>query len=941
VCESRDPGREEDGGREAALVLELVRGVVADVHPHQSPAAVTLDSRLERELGLGSLELVELLVRVEDALDVALSSKLLATAESPRDLVREVRAARGRSAGRPRAAAVGTQLRQDRVAGVASPRPASTLIEALRRHVEATPDRTHIRILDEPGVEEEVSYGALNREATGLAAGLLARGLGFGDMVAIMLPTGRSYFSTFVGVLLAGGVPVPIYPPARSSQLADHLRRHSRILDNAQATLLVTVPEAVPLGRLLLPHVASLRGVVVPEELATAPGGGALPVVAGEDVALLQYTSGSTGHPKGVVLTHADLLANIRAMGQVIAASSTDLFVSWLPLYHDMGLIGAWLSSLYFGVPLVVMPPQVFLMRPSRWLWAIHDQHATISAGPNFGYELCLRRIDDAELEGLDLSALRLSFNGAEPVSPATIERFAARFARYGLRPEVITPVYGLAEASVGLTFPPLGRGPLVDRIVRETFLRSGRAVRADENDTSAPRFVACGRPLPGYELRVVDATGGELGDRQEGRIEFRGPSATSGYYRNPAATRSLFHGHWLDTGDLGYVAGGELYVTGRVKDIIIRAGRNLHPDELEEAVGNLPGVRKGCVAAFASPDPDTGTERLVVLTETRKISEAARGELRSQIVGIATDLLGTAPDDVILAPPHTVPKTFSGKIRRAASREVYQRGAIGKPPAPVWWQLARFGWSGARHGLRRVLRTVAAAAFAGYAWLLLVMMAVPLLVLLAFLPGEQWRWRSVRAAIRLLGRLTVTPIAVQGLERVPSGPWVAVANHTSWLDGLVLAAVLPESCRFVAGEIFARRPLIGFVLRCVGTQFVERTDRERGVSDTEQLLRSARLGQCLVWFPEGSVFHAPGLRTFHMGAFVVAAQADVPIVPLAIQGTRAILRPGNFFPRRGAIHVVANSPIYPAGTDWAAAAQLQRSARTSILTRCGEPDLE
>jgi acyl-CoA synthetase (AMP-forming)/AMP-acid ligase II len=453
---------------------------------------------------------------------------------------------------------------------------------------------------------------------------LLARGLTRGDTVAIMLPTSREYFPIFIGVLMAGGIPVPIYPPVRPSQLADHLRRQVHILTNAGATLLVAGPEAVPLGRLLRSHVESMRQIVIPESLATERGG-ALPSPGPDDVALLQYTSGSTGHPKGVVLTHANLLANIRAMVDAAAVSGADTFVSWLPLYHDMGLIGAWLGSLYSGMPLVIMPPEVFLTRPARWLWAISTQRGTISAAPNFAYELCLRKVDDAELEGLDLSSWRLAFNGAEPVSPDTVERFAIRFGPYGLRRTAITPVYGLAESSVGLAFPPLGRGPLVDRVEREAFLRSGRAIPADEADADVIRFVACGQPLPGHDLRIVDTAGNEVPDRQEGRIEFRGPSATSGYYRNPDATRSLFRGAWLDTGDLGYIADGDLYVTGRVKDLIIRAGRNLHPEELEDAIGNLTGVRKGCVAVFASPDPEFGTERLVVLAETRETDDQTR----------------------------------------------------------------------------------------------------------------------------------------------------------------------------------------------------------------------------------------------------------------------------------------------------------------------------
>jgi 1-acyl-sn-glycerol-3-phosphate acyltransferase len=922
-------GRERSADRDAAVVVDLVRGLVAEMGPFDPRPMVTLDSGLERDLGLSSLELAELVVRAQEAFDVELPSGTLAAVGTPRDLLCEVRTARRGSAQRagPSSPVPGPLIAPS--ACLMAPQAASTLVGVLRWHGEAVPDRIHVRVLGETGVVDELTYGALNREAARAAAGLLDRGLAAGDKVAIMLPTGRSYFVTFMGVLLAGAVPVPIYPPARPAQLAEHLHRQRRILTNAQATCMVTVPEAVRLGRHLRSWVTTLRDVLVPADL-DAPEG-ELPLVAGDDTALLQYTSGSTGHPQGVVLPHHALLANIRAMGRAEAASPSDIFVSWLPLYHDMGLIGAWLSSLYFGVPLVVMPPQVFLSRPSRWLRAIGEQRGTISAGPNFAYELCLRKIGDAELQGLDLSSWRLAFNGAEPVRADTIERFAIRFAPYGLHWEAITPVYGLAEACVGLTFPPLGRGPMIDRVVREGFLRSGRAVQAAGRDPSAVRFVACGRPLPGYRLRVVGDNGDELADRREGRIEFQGPSATGGYHRDPAATRALFHDGWLDTGDLGYLADGELYVTGRVKDLIIRAGRNLHPEEIEVQVGGIDGVREGCVAVFATPDADTGTERLVVLAETRQADETARAALRTQIIGAVVDLLGAPPDDVVLTAPHTVPKTSSGKVSRSASRAVYRRGTIGRRPTPIWLQLLPLVWSSIRYHTHRLCRDGAAVAFAAYAWLLAIAMAVPMLAALSVTPGQRRRRRLVRAGLRLLARLTGTPVTVVGMGRLPAGAWLAVANHASWLDGAALTAALPESCCFVAGEIYAQRRLSGFVLRRLGTEFVERTDRESGVHDTARLTTVVRHGQRLVMFPEGRLNAAPGLRAFRMGAFVSAARAGAPIVPVAIQGTRSILPPGRRFPRHGAVHIIVETPIRADGTDWAAAVGARHAARAAI----------
>jgi acyl-CoA synthetase (AMP-forming)/AMP-acid ligase II len=355
------------------------------------------------------------------------------------------------------------------------------------------------------------------------------------------------------------------------------------------------------------------------------------------------------------------------------------------------------------------------LARPERWLWAIHKHRGTISASPNFGYELCLRKIPDAALAGLDLSSWRMAFNGAEPVSPETIARFAQRFGQYGLRPQALAPVYGLAECSVGLAFPPPGRGPLIDRIRRDSFMRTGHAEPAGSDEKDVLHIPACGRPLVGHEIRIVDATGRELGERVEGHLEFKGPSATGGYFRNPEQTKLLFHGEWLDSGDYAYQAEGDIYLTGRSKDIIIRAGRNIYPYELEDAVGDIPGIRKGCVAVFGSPDPATGTERIVVLAETRGTSPEQLDALRNQINTLTLDILGIAADNIVLAPVHSVLKTSSGKIRRAACREFFEKGAA--PTRAVWWQFTRLAWAGILPELRRGIRVVADVLFAAYAW--------------------------------------------------------------------------------------------------------------------------------------------------------------------------------------------------------------------------------
>ncbi|MGZ6977744.1 MAG: AMP-binding protein [Acidimicrobiia bacterium] len=917
------------------VVLTAVRGMVAEVNP-TSHATVTLQSSLDRDLGLDSLVRVELLARLEDTLGVQLPADLLAEAETPRDLVEGVL----RSA-TPRSAAPGTEAERQSREVAELPPDVGTIVGALEWHASVHPDRVHVRLLGEgpQGPEAALGYETLRDRARSIAAGLAASDVHPGESVAIMLPTSVEYFAVFMGVLFAGAVPVPLYPPTRPAQLDDYLRRQVGILENARATTLVTTSDADRVARVLRSPAWSLRLVTTVADLEMPGSNDVRPPVRPEDVALLQYTSGSTGSPKGVVLTHADLLANIRAMACAAAVGSNDVFVSWLPLYHDMGLIGAWLGSLCIGFPLVVMSPLSFLARPARWLRAISDHRATLSAAPNFGFELCARKARDEDLAGVDLSSLRMLFNGAEPVSADTLERFRSRFATYGLRPEAIAPVYGLAEAAVGLAFPPLGRGPLVDRIAHESLVRSGVAVPVT-GSVGALRVVACGQALPGYELRVVDGAGNALGDRHEGRIEFRGPSATQGYFRNAEETRRLFDGDWLDTGDLGYLASGDIYLTGRAKDLIIRAGRNLHPEALERAVSDVPGVRAGCVAVFATPDPEAGTERLVVSAETREHDVTAREELRAAIVNLAVDILGTPPDEVVLLEPGSVPKTSSGKIRRAACREMYERGTLTRAPRPrrAIARLTLRSW-GAR--ARTVPKRVTGLAYALYAWSLVVVLALPGALALLVMPRRSWRFAILRRMLRLAAALAGVTLTANGTEHLrASDGAVVVANHPSWIDGAVLASLLPDSPVFVVGGELAHHFWSGPFLRRLGVEFVHRATPEEGAADTRRMIAAARRSQTLVIFPEGHLSRVPGVRSFHLGAFLTAAEVHVPVIPVVLAGTRSLLPPGHRLPRRGAVNVDIYAPVTTDRVGWAGAVELQHAARARILAGCEEPDI-
>jgi acyl carrier protein len=929
-----------------ADLLAVVRQTFLDLHRQPDRVVrIAPDSSLDRDLGFDSLARVELLLRIERRFDVMLPENTLQSAETPRDLLLALHGAHAR-AGRtvPDLARVAPMVFADDAE--TEPRDATTLLEALDWHVRAHAERTQIVFLSDAG-EQNISYGGLASEALAVAAGLQSAGLGPGQTVAIMLPTSADYFYAYFGILRAGGIPVPIYPPARLSQLEEHVRRHAGILANAQAALLITIPEAMAVARLLEANVPGLRKVTTIAALTKQRGDAVAVPVRADDIAFIQYTSGSTGNPKGVVLTHRNLLANIHAIGDAAEISQHDVFVSWLPLYHDMGLISGWLASLHFGYPFVVMSPLAFLARPERWLQAIHRYRGTLTAAPNFAYELCLKRIDDAAIQGIDLGSLRIAANGAEPVSPDTLERFIERFGKYGFRREAMVPVYGLAEATVGLLCPPLHRGPLIDRIRREPFVLRQKALPAGPDDPNPLRFAACGRPLPGHQVRIVDETGREVGERVEGVLEFKGPSATGGYYLNPEQTRLLFHGEWLDTGDRAYIAEGEVYVSGRVKDIIIRGGRNIYPHELEEAVGALPGVRKGCVAVFGSPDPAAGTERLVVLAETRETGTVANDDLREAISRVAMDVLGEPPDEVVLAPPHTVLKTSSGKLRRSACRELYEKGLVGARSRSVWWQMARLVWTALLPQARRWLAVAGEYAYAAHVCALFWVIAPLAWLLTALMPRPRWAWAVGHLAARAFLRLAGMPFLVRGLENLPRGrPNVLVANHASYLDGIILAAALPAAYRFVAKQELRAQFVPRVYLERLGAEFVERFAAQQSVDDMKRISGVLAAGNSLAFFPEGTFSRIPGLLPFRLGAFAAAAAAGVPVVPVAIRGSRAVLRDGHWFPRRGTLVVTIGDPI-PTPTPAAAQAQdgfsvaveMRDLARAEILRHCGEPD--
>jgi 1-acyl-sn-glycerol-3-phosphate acyltransferase len=934
--ESPLASRDTDARRRDLIVV--ISEFLHELHPQRAATLeISPSSSLERDLGIDSLARTELVLRIERSSRLRLPGAAISEVETVGDLFRVLEQVQPGTDMAPQV------LAKPILTGVPAAVEAGTLVEALDWHAARHPERLHLTVLEDDAPTPTVmTYRDLAEGAREVAQGLIARDIAHGDRIALMLPTSRDFFVAFFGILYADAVPVPIYPPAQLSRLEEHLHRQAGILRNAGARILITIPEGRRVAALLKTQVASLTAIETVSGLSRRDAARTpLPLIRATSTALIQYTSGSTGDPKGVVLSHANLLANIRALGHAMGASSDDTLVSWLPLYHDMGLIAAWLGCLYFAAPFYVMSPFSFLVRPESWLWAIHRFRATLSAAPNFAFERCVSKIDDSNLQDLDLSSLRLVANGAEPVSAPTLRRFIERFGRYGFRPEAMTPVYGLAENSVALSLPPPRTAPVIDRVDRESLTGKGIAAPARAGDPHPVEIVSCGRPIPGHEIRIVDDMSHELGDRREGRLEFRGPSATSGYFRNETKTRELLHGGWLDSGDRAYMADGEVYLTSRTKDIIIRAGRHIYPQEIEEAVAAIPDIRRGGVAMFGVADRASGTERIVILAETAESDPAARATLQTRALHIASDIAGTPPDELVLVPPRSVPRTSSGKIRRSAAKELYETGSIGRPQRAFWRQILRLRLAGIRPQLTRFIIVSSDILYAGWWWLVVGLTALAAWIAVMALPRMEWRWRAVRGIARATLAAIGVPVATEGLGHLTHGNAVLIFNHSSYADALLLAAVLPGEPAYTAKRELARGVFAGPFLRRLGALFIERHDISGSLADADHAIAAAGQGRNIVFFPEGSFTRRAGLSEFYLGAFKVAAEAGLPVLPGVIHGTRLMLRSDQWFPRWAALSVKIEDPVAPSGKDFASLLRLRDATRKVVLAGCGEPDLE
>ena len=544
-----------------------------------------------------------------------------------------------------------------------------SVADALAR---AAQSRCGIRAIEHDGASLLLPYDALFRDALQIAGALHARGLASGDRVALVVPEVADFLRTFFGISAAGLVPVPLCPPAQAGDLVTFARQSQHILYASRAGAVVASASVAP----LLEDAPADRAtrILTVDELRAGDALAEPVPVSPDATALLQFTSGSTAAPKGVVLSHANLAANVAAITGPcgLDVKPTDSGVSWLPLYHDMGLIGMLLSAVYSRADTTIMSPVLFLKRPTAWLEAISTYRATVSFAPNFAYELCVRRVKPSQIDALDLSSWRAAGCGAEPIRSDSLAAFAERFAGAGFRASSFLACYGLAEHSLAVTFAP--NGITVDTVDADALMRRSTAAPSVDESAQVVRVVSCGRAFPGHQVRIVDDEGVELPERRVGAIIARGPSVMQGYFEDPAATAETLRDGWLHTGDIGYMAGRELFVCGRTKDLIIRQGRKYHPPDLESAIAGLPGIRPSGVVVFGISRLSAPDEVVAVL-EAR--ASAAADDVVDQVRRRVLETAGLELDRVVIAPPGTIPRTTSGKVRRAETRDRLEAGTL------------------------------------------------------------------------------------------------------------------------------------------------------------------------------------------------------------------------------------------------------------------------
>ncbi|MEZ5352422.1 MAG: AMP-binding protein [Bryobacteraceae bacterium] len=827
-----------EGAPKASLeqqIVEIVRELLIEQGKDRAAANLSAKSSFQKDLGLASLDLVELVVRCETRLEMQIPDEIAEQADTPAGWAKAIRDGADSTA-----AQSAYRIVPPSEEAIALPAGARNLAEVLYWHADKAHGRVHVHLLEE-GKGQGVTCDRLVETSTRVARGLISLGLVRNDTVAILLPNGADFLDAFFGVTLAGGIPVPVYPPSDPARVAEYVERQVGALQSAGIRFLISFDGLENIARLLRVNVPTLIDITTVEQLREYGMRTSARFPEPSPIALVQYTSGTLGRPRGAVLTHEAVLANVRAIGRALGVRPGDATASWLPLASDLGLVGCWLFSLYHATPLTLISPREFMDRPESWLWAIHDSHATMAAAPNFAYESCVRRAPLWALDGLDLSRWRVAINGGETVQPETMNRFASRFERFGFRRSALTPAYGLSENSVALAIAdPGAEARLVDGVY------------------------SAGPPLEGHEIRVLDEHGVPVPEGVTGRIEFRGASQCYGYYRESviselgrgANVTDRGAGSWQDTGDRGFLRDGEIFLTGRVGDEIIRAGRVLAPQPIERAAGDVLGVVAGAAAAIGVQDRETGSERLVVIVESNADDDFERARVARSVHGAVRAAIGEDPGEVLVIAPGLLPRTSNGKLRRPEVRRLWAERRLGVPAPPPRAQrnaLLR------QNAMALARRTVSRGISKGKDAL-----------------------RLTAARMSAAGDDPV-PVVLDWMGRKPApegtsmqGPVVIVSNRCTKWDALSIVSLVQGPCILAGEEGLADMP-----------PWASRLLRHRVARSTEDIRAALRAGTTVILLPDSPLGTTVARCRYRLSALEAAIAEGAPILPFGMQVIR------------------------------------------------------
>jgi acyl-CoA synthetase (AMP-forming)/AMP-acid ligase II len=562
------------------------------------------------------------------------------------------------------------------------PSNASTMVEALRLHAQSTPGRAAFRFLPAASARIDLSFADLDQAAARLA-GILRSRVRRGDRVLMFYPPGLDFVTAFFGVLYAGAVAVPLVPPRRSGNSAIAV-----LIDNAEPALVLTSSHLAPRINGVMSELGSPLDVIITDAVANEESNaGDIIMPSPDEICVLQYTSGSTGTPRGVTVTHGNAARNARLLGNQTELDDQSVWVSWVPHFHDLGLFGGICTPLYKGVTSVLMPPAAFVARPVRWLEAITEYRGTVSIAPNFAYDLCLHQIPEEDCVGLDLSRWSVVGSGAEPIRMQTALGFAERFGRYGLKPQAVCPFYGLAEATLLVSGGPIGAGQAAVTMSSSALRR--HRLEPPQGSRDAYEVPSCGKPSPEHRVLIVDPeTRRRCATDEVGEIWIDGTTTGPGYWRNPEETARVFgarladgEGPFMRTGDLGFMRDGALHVSGRIKDVMILRGQNFYPQDIEATARDA--VREVADAAAFTLADDMAERAVLIIEEPKRAIRDAASLLETVRAAISANN-GIDLDHIVLTRHRALPKTSSGKIQRSKAREMLRDGSL---PMQAEWR--------------------------------------------------------------------------------------------------------------------------------------------------------------------------------------------------------------------------------------------------------------